>query len=70
MASSSNSSSATVPYHASQMYSKNLSAFLLHLVSNGKVQLDLEDEITQSTLVTHNNGVVHPRVRELLADQV
>jgi len=61
---------ATVPYHASQMYSKNLSAFLLHLVSNGKVQLDLEDEITQSTLVTHNNGVVHPRVRELLADQV
>ena len=57
---------ATVPYHASQMYAKNLSTFLLHLIDNGRIRLDLEDEITRSTLVSHDGEVVHPRVRELL----
>ena len=59
---------ATVPYHASQMYAKNLSALLLHLVTDGKLQLDLSDEITQGTLVSHGGDVVHPRVRELLSE--
>ena len=58
---------ATVPYHASQMYAKNLSTLLLHLVSDGMLQLDLSDEITQGTLVSHDGEVLHPRVRELLA---
>ncbi len=60
---------ATVPYHASQMYAKNLSTFLLHLIDNGRIRLDLEDEITRSTLVSHDGEVVHPRVRELLPHQ-
>ena len=59
---------ATVPYHASQMYAKNLSTLLLHLVTDGKLRLDLSDEITQGTLVSHGGDVVHPRVRELLSD--
>ncbi len=59
---------ATVPYHASQMYAKNLSTLLLHLISDGKLRLDLSDEITQGTLVSHDGEVVHPRVRELLSD--
>ncbi len=59
---------ATVPYHASQMYAKNLSTLLLHLVTDGKLRLDLSDEITQGTLVSHDGDVVHPRVRELLSD--
>jgi NAD(P) transhydrogenase subunit alpha len=59
---------ATVPYHASQMYAKNLSTLLLHLISDGKLRLDLSDEITQGTLVSHDGDVVHPRVRELLSD--
>ena len=59
---------ATVPYHASQMYAKNLSTLLLHLISDGKLRLDLSDEITQGTLVSHGGDVVHPRVRELLSD--
>lgn len=58
--------SATVPYHASQMYSKNISALLLHLVKDGRLELNLEDEITRETLVSRDGEVVHPRVREQL----
>src|SRR5579862_3292098 len=55
---------SSVPYHASQMYAKNLTNFLLHIVKEGKLQLNLEDEITRSTLVTHQGELVNPRVRE------
>ena len=58
---------STVPYHASQMYAKNLTNFLLHLVKDGKLQLNLEDEITRSTLVTQGGEIVNPRVREFFA---
>ena len=57
---------STVPYHASQMYARNVSALLLHLVRNGAVALDPDDEITAGTLVSRDGEVVHPRVRELL----
>jgi len=53
-----------VPYHASQMYAKNISAFLLHLVKDGKLQLNLQDEIMRETLVTRDGEVVNARVRE------
>ena len=56
-----------VPYHASQMYARNLSAFLLHLAKEGKVQLNLNDEIIRETLVTHEGEVVNARVREFFA---
>jgi len=55
---------SSVPYHASQMYGKNLTNFLLHLVKDGKLQLNLEDEITRSTLVTQGGEIVNPRIRE------
>ena len=55
---------STVPYHASQMYAKNLTNFLVHLVKDGKLQVNLQDEITNSTLVTQNGELVNPRVRE------
>jgi H+-translocating NAD(P) transhydrogenase subunit alpha len=54
----------TVPYHASQMYSRNLTNFLLHLTKEGKLQLDLNDEITRSTLVTQGGEIVNKQVRE------
>ena len=57
---------STVPYHASQMYARNVSALLLHLVRDGAVALDPDDEITTGTLVSRDGEVVHPRVRELL----
>jgi NAD(P) transhydrogenase subunit alpha len=56
-----------VPYHASQMYSKNVGAFLLHLVKDGKVQLNLQDEIIRETLLTQGGEVVHGRVREFFS---
>lgn len=57
---------STVPYHASQMYARNITTFLMHLVKDGKLELDLEDEITRETLLTRGGEVVHPRVRDLL----
>ncbi len=57
---------STVPYHASQMYAKNISVLLLHLVKEGRLQVDLEDEITRSTLVSRGGEVVHPQIRTLL----
>jgi NAD(P) transhydrogenase subunit alpha len=54
----------SVPYHASQMYARNLSAFLLHLVKEGRVQLNMNDEIIRETLVTQGGEVVNARVRE------
>lgn len=54
----------TVPYHASQMFARNVTAFLLHLVRDGKMQLNLQDEITRETLVTHDGEVTNARVRE------
>ena len=58
---------STVPYHASQMYARNVSAFLLHLVKDGKLQLDLEDEIVRETLLTRGGEVVNPRIREFFS---
>jgi len=57
---------ATVPFHASQMYSKNVSNLLLHLVRDGELRLDTEDEIVRESLVSRDGQVVHPRVREAL----
>ena len=53
-----------VPYHASQMYARNVNAFLLHLVKEGKLQMNLQDEITRETLLTRDGEVVNQRVRE------
>jgi len=58
---------STVPYHASQMYARNITAFLLHLVKDGKLQLDWEDEIVRETLMTRGGEVVNPRVREFFS---
>src|SRR5215472_2345105 len=58
---------SSVPYHASQMYARNLTAFLLHLVKEGKLQLNPDDEILQETLVTREGEVVNPRVLEFHA---
>jgi NAD(P) transhydrogenase subunit alpha len=62
---------ALVPYHASQMYAKNITTFLSHLLGKdgakkAALELDLNDEITRETLLTKDGDVVHARVRELL----
>src|SRR6201998_1786626 len=57
----------TVPYHASQMFARNITSFLLHLVKDGKLQLNLQDEIMRETLVTRDGEIVNARVREFFS---
>ena len=57
---------STVPYHASQMYARNLSAFLLNMVKDGKFQFNEADEIHRETLLTRDGEIVNARVREFL----
>ena len=58
---------STIPYHASQMFGRTASSFLLHLVKKGSVQLDLSDELTRGPLVTHQGEIVHEVVKSTLA---
>jgi NAD(P) transhydrogenase subunit alpha len=57
---------ATIPYHASEMYSKNVSTFLLHLVKDRQLAPDRDDPILRETLVTRAGELVNARVREAL----
>lgn len=54
-----------VPYHSSEMYSKNLLSLITHIGKEGKVELNLDDEIVKGSLITYNKEVVNPRVKEL-----
>lgn len=57
---------STVPYHASQMYARNLTTFLTHLVKDGQFNPRENDEITRETLLTQGGEIVNQRVREFL----
>jgi len=53
-----------VPYHASMMYARNITAFLTHLIKEQKLNLNLEDEIVRDTLMTRGGEIANARVRE------
>jgi H+-translocating NAD(P) transhydrogenase subunit alpha len=55
---------SSVPYHASQMYARNLTTFLTYMVKDGKLELNPQDEIIRETMVTNAGEVVNARVRE------
>ncbi len=57
---------AEAPFHASQMYAKNMTTFLATLIKDGKLQIDTSDEIVRETLVARDGQVVNPRVRAAL----
>lgn len=57
---------ATMPAGASQFYARNLSAFLLHLLKDGELNLDMADEITVATVITHDGVVVQEQTKKLL----
>jgi NAD(P) transhydrogenase subunit alpha len=59
---------STVPFETSLMYAKNVTAFLLLLVKDGKVTIDEEDEIVKGTIVTRDGEIVNKRVREALEE--
>ena len=58
---------SSVPTAASNAFSRNISALLLHLVSEGALAIDTTDEIQAGVVVTHGGEVVHPAVAKLLA---
>jgi proton-translocating NAD(P)+ transhydrogenase subunit alpha len=57
---------ASVPYHASQMFAKNVANFLALILKDGALKVDTADDIVRETLVARAGEVVHPRVREAL----
>ena len=57
---------SAVPYHASQMYAKNISAFLIHLLKDGKIDTNADDQIIAESMITAGGRIVNSRVREAL----
>jgi H+-translocating NAD(P) transhydrogenase subunit alpha len=57
---------ASLPVHASQMYARNVASLLLHMVKDGALVVNLQDEIVAGACVAHGGDVVHPAVRERL----
>jgi len=55
---------SSVPYHASQMYARNLTNYLTYMVKDGKLQMNQQDEIIRETMITSGGEVVNARVRE------
>jgi NAD(P) transhydrogenase subunit alpha len=56
----------TIPYHASQLYAKNVANFVVNMVKKGELQLEADDEIVRDSMLTRGGEVVNPRVREAL----
>ncbi len=61
---------ASMPQHASQLYAKNLNALFTHLVKNGALALDMNDEITRGVCITRDGTIVHEGVAKLTAGGV
>jgi NAD(P) transhydrogenase subunit alpha len=59
-----------LPFHASLLYANNVANLLLHMSSEGRVELDFEDEIVAGCCVTHQGRIVSDRVREAVEGPV
>jgi len=57
---------SSMPLHASQLYAKNVHALFSHLVKDGALNVDLSEEITKGTTVTHGGQIVNPAVAALV----
>lgn len=57
---------ATVPVHASQLYSRNLTAFLSPIIKDGQIHIDMNDDVVGPSCVTHQGQVVNQRVAAAL----
>ena len=56
-----------MPLHASQLYARNVANLLLHLVNDGAIHLDFEDEITKGSCITHGGEIVNERAKQTAA---
>jgi len=55
---------SSIPYHASQMYARNITTYLTYMVKDGKLQMNMQDEIIRETMITNGGEIVNARVRE------
>jgi len=60
---------ATIPVHASQLYSRNVTSFLSLLIKDGQLNIDMKDDVVGPSCVTHNGEVVNQRVAAALQAQ-
>jgi NAD(P) transhydrogenase subunit alpha len=61
---------ATMPAGASQFYARNISSLLLHMVKDGKLDIDMADEITGAVVITHGGKVVQEATAKLLGVEI
>jgi H+-translocating NAD(P) transhydrogenase subunit alpha len=61
---------ATIPYHASQLFSRNMTSFLLLLNKDGQLNIDMSDDVVGPSCITHQGQVVNARVAALLGEPV
>lgn len=54
---------SSLAYHSSQLYARTVANYLHHLLKDGRIQLDLTDELTRGPLVTHQGEIVHDVVK-------
>ena len=59
---------STMSFHASQMFSRNIEKFLLHLCDENGFKMNMDDEITRGSLVTKGGQVIHELTKKLMAD--
>jgi proton-translocating NAD(P)+ transhydrogenase subunit alpha len=61
---------STMPYHASQMYSRNIQSLLgLMITKEGKLNLDMNDDVMKGTVITKDGAVVHEQTKKVLEPQ-
>ena len=56
----------TMPVHASELYAKNVAAFLTYMVKDGQLDLNMEDEIISGAMYSHNGAITHEPTKELM----
>ena len=62
---------STMPYHASQMYSRNIASLLaLMLTKEGKLNLDMNDDVIKGTVITKDGEVVHEQTKKAVGEKV
>ena len=59
----------TMPVHATELYAKNICAFLLYMINDGKINIDLDDEIISGSLFTFDGKITHEPTLELIQNK-
>ena len=57
---------STMPFHATQLYAKNITSFITYMIKDGELNLDMDDEIISGAMFTHNGEITHGETKEAL----